>query len=243
MSTNKMRKNQLVCVFDFDGVLIDSYSCLPLLYKSVAYYIGFKGNNVNKFIKRALEYEDEQDAEENYNRKSWWPLLFKEFEIYRNIDLHELLKNFEEERIKKSKILKNTVNTLKWLKEKGAKLIILASSDGTPNLKKRRIKESGLMEFFDEVFIVNEDIKNRKEGLKSILKRYKVSENQVIFIDDKPGPINEIQANFKDVMTIKMEFRGPLRLAWEKEKCMPTYKIKTINELRKILSTLERKNF
>lgn len=240
---NKMRKNWKVFIFDFDGVLVDSYSCLPSLYNHLARYIRLK-NNVKEFIKKALEYEDEQDGIGNYNRKSWWPVLFKEFQERKDaVDLDELLRIFHEERIKQTKIIKGVINVLKWLRKKGAILIILAGNDGQSSMKKRRIEKSGLMEFFEEIFILGEDVETRKEGIKSILRKYNVSESQVIFIEDKPGPINEIQMNFKDITTVKIEFKGTLRLAWEKEKCIPSYRIKTIDELQRIIDTRRSKKF
>lgn len=230
-----MRKNWEVFIFDFDGVLVDSYSCLPSLYNYIARYIRFK-NIVKKFVKRALEYEDEQDAIGNYNRKSWWPTLFKEFQVYEDEEkLDELLKIFHEERVKQTKIIKGAMDVLKWLRNMEETLIILAGSDGQPSMKKRRIEKSGLMKFFKDIFILGEDVKDRKGGIKSIIKKYSISESQAVFIDDKPVPINEIYINFKDITTIKIEFKGILNLAWKKEKCMPTYTIKTIAELRRII--------
>lgn len=232
-----MGKNWKVFIFDFDGVLVDSYSCLPSLYNQIASNIRLK-SDVKEFVKRALKYEDEQDARGNYNRKSWWPALFDEFQECKDAwDLNKLLRIFHEERIEQTKITGEVMNVLKWLRNRGATMIILAGSDGQRSVKKRRIEKSGVMDFFEEIFILGEDVKTRKEGIKLILKKYNVSESQLIFIDDKPGPINEMQMNFEDITTVKVEFKGTLKLAWEKEKCVPTYRIERIAELKRIIET------
>jgi len=230
-----MKGNLRIFIFDFDGVLVDSYSCLPLLYEHIAQYIRLK--NISKeFIERALKYEDEQDAMGNYNRKRWWPMLFNDFQVDMDErELDELLHIFHKERIKQTKIIEGAIDTLKWLKIREAVSIIIAGNDGQPSMKKERIEKSGLAEFFEDIFIIGEDVKDREEGLKSIMEKYNVSESQMVFIDDKPAPINEIYRNFKNIRTIKVEFEGILKLAWEKEKCMPTYTIKTIDEIREII--------
>ena len=77
---SRTKETWRVFAFDFDGVLVDSYSCLPSVYSDIAGYIGLE-NSTEKFVKRALKYEDEQDVMGNYNRKSWWPMLYEEFQV------------------------------------------------------------------------------------------------------------------------------------------------------------------
>jgi len=50
-----------VFAFDFDGTLVDSYSCLPSLYEHIAERLGLKGEIKEMFVEKAIKYEDEQD--------------------------------------------------------------------------------------------------------------------------------------------------------------------------------------
>lgn len=230
-----MKGNWKVFIFDFDGVLVDSYSCLPLLYNHIAQYIKLE-NASYEFVKRALKFEDEQDAMGNYNRISWWPMLFRTFRV--DMDekkLDELLQIFHKERIEQTKIIEGVIDTLKWLSDREVVLTIVAGNDGQLSIKKRRIEKSGLIEFFKEIFIIGEDIVDRKEGIKLLMERYNASESQIIFFDDKPAPINEIQRNFKNITTVKVEIEGILKIAWRKEKCIPIYTIKAIDGIRRIV--------
>ena len=86
-----------VFVFDFDGVLVDSYTCLPSIYKHIARLVGLRGQDVKIFVRRAIKYEDEQDAIGNYDRMSWWPSLFKEFNIsLSSVNIEKLLRELAE---------------------------------------------------------------------------------------------------------------------------------------------------
>jgi len=105
----KMGKNWKVFVSDFDGVLVDSYSCLPSVYNHIAQYVGLE-NFAEKFVVRALRYEDEQDVVENYNRKSWWPMLFREFQVSVGQEkLDELVQIYWKERSERSKVIAGTI--------------------------------------------------------------------------------------------------------------------------------------
>lgn len=230
-----MEEKCKLVAFDFDGVLVDSYSCLPSVYNHIARYLGLE-NSTEKFVERALKYEDEQDLVENYNRQSWWPLLYSEFEV--SIDqkkLDELLQVYWKERSEQSKITPGTIEALKRLRDRGAALIVLAANDGQPHLKRRRVEKSGLSGFFNDIFIITDDIVDIEEGIRLVMKKYGVLEDQIAFINDRPPPINAINKSFKDIITIKVEFEGILKLAWNKEKCTPTYRIRRLSELRRII--------
>jgi len=48
---NKQSNGWKVFVFDFDGTLVDSYSCLPLVYEEIAEKLGLKPK-----VKKILDY-------------------------------------------------------------------------------------------------------------------------------------------------------------------------------------------
>lgn len=232
---SRTKETWRVLAFDFDGVLVDSYFCLPSVYNDIAGYLGLE-NSTEEFVERALKYEDEQDVVENYDRKSWWPMLYKEFQV--NVDqekLGELLQIYWTERSEQSKIVPGTIEALERLQDRGATLIILAASDGQPNMKRTRVEKSGLSGFFSDILIITDDVVDIEEGIRLVVKNYGVLRNEIAFINDKPAPINKISKNFKDITTIKVEFEGILKLAWNKEECTPTYRIRRLSELERII--------
>jgi len=225
-----------VFVFDFDGVLVDSYTCLPSIYKHIARLVGLRGQDVKIFVRRAIKYEDEQDAISNYDRMSWWPSLFKEFNIsLSSVNIEKLLREFHELRARLATVFEGVDDVLKLLREKAFNLVILAGNDGQKSMKRKRIKASGLAQYFDEIIIIGEDIGSRISGVNLILKKFNVSENQLVLVEDKPKPINEVKENFKGISTIKVDFESILKLAWRKEACIPDFRITAINELKELV--------
>ena len=212
--------------FDFDGVLVDSYSWLPSVYKKLAEYFGIEND---EFVKEAIMLEDKYDAMEIFDKRIWWKDFFKKYGI---MNVNEAMQIYWDERIKESKIMENCVETLRWLKGKSI-LAIVAGDDGIKSMKRKRIEKSRLAEFFEEILIVNEDINSKLDGILYLMKKYGLKEKEIIFIDDKPMPINQVKNKLKDVITIKMEFQSILKEAW-KGKCNADLKIKSLIELKNL---------
>ncbi len=210
--------------FDFDGVLVDSYSCLPSVYKKLAEYFEIEDD---EFIEEAIKLEDKYDAMEVFDRRIWWESFFKKYGI---LDIERALQIYWDERIKESRIMKNCVGMLKWLK-RGNILAIVAGNDGIKSMKKRRIEKSGLAGFFDEILIVNEEINSKLDGILYLMEKYGLNEKEIIFIDDKPMSINQVKNRLKNVIAVKMEFQSILKEAW-KGDCKADYKIKSLIELK-----------
>lgn len=224
-------------ITDVDGVLVDSYSCLYDTYVEVAKKIGLEESSIDKFVSLAMRMEDLMDVSGNYDKSSWWPSLFSQFGI--NIEenmLTELILYFWKYRSKNSEVLPYVHDLLRFLRKSGLTLIILAGNDGKKGLKQKRIEDMGLEKYFDEILIVGDNVVNRKVAIKYLLRKYGVGYNNIIFVDDKPAPIREIE-EFKGILTIRVMFRGPLKLAWE-GGCNPTYEVRDTKDLYFLLKKI-----
>ena len=226
--------NTFVFAFDFDGTLVDSYSCLPDVYRSIAKELGLRNDLIDKFVKRAISYEDYFDLIGNYDRKSWWKKLLAEFEI-RVDDIDDLLRKYWIERAKRTKVFDESKEILEELKGMGFTIISLCASDGMQGMKRMRIKMSSLLNYFNEILIVGEDVKDRSVAIEIIKNKYKIKPSDIVVIDDKPGVINEVKS--LGVKTVKVDFNGILKLAWQGH-CDPDYRIKNINELKDVVKSL-----
>lgn len=225
------RKIDRMFVFDFDGTLVDSYGCLQEVYRLIASFVNLPGDKINNFVQKMIEKEDEQDALGNFNRDEWWPAVFNQFNIDISKDkLIRLIELYWLERAKKSRIIGDCKDTLYWFRRRGI-MAIVCGSDGRYGNKKERIRLSGLEKFFDDIIIVGEDVQSWKEGIRLLKDKYNIEEDKIIVFDDKPFPINEISRDMNAIKTVKIEFKGILKAAWNK-KCNPTWQFKTIEEFR-----------
>ena len=225
------RKINKMFVFDFDGTLVDSYRCLPDVYKVIASFTNLPNDRINDFVQEMIKKEDEQDALRNFNRDEWWPDVFNQFNINISKDkLIQLIKLYWLERARKSKIIGDCKDTLDYFRKRGI-MAIVCGSDGKYGDKKERIRLSGLEKFFDDIIIVGEDVQSWKNGIGLLKDKYGVKEEKIIVFDDKPFPINEISNEMKVIKTVKIGFEGILKTAWG-GKCNPTWQFKTIDEFK-----------
>ncbi len=225
---------RFVFAFDFDGTLVDSYSCLPSVYGFIAEKLNLKGDKVKEFVKKAIAYEDLFDYIGNYDRKSWWNKLLAEFKVYpENID--DLIRLYWIKRAEESVVFDGSREVLETLRDMGFVIILLCASDGMRSVKRMRVEMSGLIKYFDEILIVGENVRDRFEAVEFICEKYGVEPDEVVVVDDKPNVINEVKK--LGVKTVKVDFEGILKLAWSGE-CNPDFRVKRIDELKDVISLL-----
>ncbi len=224
-----------VLIFDFDGVLVDSYSCLPAIYMLIAKKIGMPDDLAMAFSIRAIAMEDEADYMMNYDRTSWWPELFRSFGI--NIDswsLQKLSDLYQEERINRSRILPKVRDLLECFLRMDKILVIVAGSDGIKGKKRERIEKSGLAHYFRDIFIVGDDVPSREDAIRIVLQKYGVKQREIVVIDDKPHPINTVKKAFPEIFAIRVLFRTILTKAWE-GKAAADIEVRSMYELYRLL--------
>ncbi len=209
----------MIFAFDFDGTLVDSYSCLPQVYERIAKEFDLG----REFVRRALRYEDEYDLKGVYDRLEWWPRLFKEFgvEIGRG-EMVRVLKRYWRIRAELSKPMRGAFDVLERLRARH-KLYILSGNDGLRGMKFWRIKRSGLSHFFEKIFVVGENVGSRREAL-GYMSRF----GEVVVVDDRPSVIREVRGYAK---TVLFEFR------WG-DSCNPDFRVRSLYELMNLEAIL-----
>ncbi len=236
-----MRK--LILIFDFDGVLVDSYSRLEEVYiEALREHPMIKKMNVEEIKRLARELirlEDYYDSIRQYDRFK----LIETFLSSKNFVLDEtivkkIVEKYWAKRIEKTIVFPDAEETLRKLYGKHI-LILLTDHDGEPGMKLKRVKTSKLDKYFNKIIIAGESeyLTNKRKGLEHIIEKYNVSPAQIVFIDDKPRVI----ANVKDlgVITILRKFRpSNMELAWKGE-IEADYIIYSLTELFKIIDKLK----
>ncbi|RLE85938.1 MAG: hypothetical protein DRJ41_00195 [Thermoprotei archaeon] len=219
-----------LCAFDFDGTLVDSYSCLPDIWIKIGQRLGVSTSNALLFLREALRGEDEADKKEIFDRSHVALNALKRIGVRYDKDIRFVNGLYWSLRVKSSRVQPCAHELLRYLKEKEIAVACVSGSDGVNSFKKLRIRLSGLERYFDEIIVAGEDVKSKVEGLESLARRYKLRPSEILLIDDKPKPISEaIKAGFK---TVKVDFKGPLRLGWESEStCKPKLTVGSLCEL------------
>lgn len=167
--------------FDFDGTLVDYYSVLDKACNRASIelqrILKEKGASVDvkELLNLVYNVEHRYSKTPLVNRDEWWKIILKELKINITLSREELrsitLTYWSE--MMKAPPYPNVEFTLNYLKSKGYKLGIITNTDGLPSMKRRRIKESGLMEFFDLIIVAGEDTEKQKPDVEPFIKAAK----------------------------------------------------------------------
>ena len=107
-------------------------------------------------------------------------------------------------------------------------LILL--SFGTTDFQGMKIKNSGIIPYFQEIIITNKD---KTENLKNILKNY--GSEKIFFIDDNAKQIDKIKEKIPQIITMKMERLQGGQI--NKKSKLADYIVKDLNEVKNICKT------
>ncbi len=107
-------------------------------------------------------------------------------------------------------------------------LILL--SFGTTDFQGMKIKNSGIIPYFQEIIITNKD---KTENLKNILKNY--GSEKIFFIDDNAEQIDKIKEKIPQIITMKMERLQGGQI--NKKSKLADYIVKDLNEVKNICKT------
>lgn len=222
-------------MFDFDGVLVDSYSCMPKIYEIIGTELGINAD-INEFITRAVQLEDLYDGRAIYNRLVWWPDFFNNFDMP-NVDLESCVSRFWELRIALSEIRTGVTSLLNLLKSHKMTMAIVCGNDGQLGMKNHRIQRSGLADMFDDVIIIGEAIESRIQAINRLNEKHMISTKDMVIVEDKPAPIKEYQTLFPEIKTIQVDISCPLSVAW-RERSSPDFSFNSVEDLLSMLKPI-----
>ncbi|AFK21659.1 HAD family hydrolase [Pyrococcus sp. ST04] len=165
----------MIIAFDFDGTLVDSYSCIEeAFYRALKRtYPWLPGKRwIAKFLTK-IEEQFERPKFGKRGRKIRAPNIFK----------GKFARAWFEERAKLTKPLEGAREVLERLKEEGHVVISFSAEDFIPGIKEFRLRESGLYDLFDDVIIFG-----HKYSLCEafFMVREKYGDDVFVWVDDKP---------------------------------------------------------
>jgi len=188
-----------VAAFDFDGTLVDSYSCLPPVWRRAGEEAGLKGGILGRFADVAYRLEDEMEREGVWDRLRVIKSALEEVGV--DFDPKSLLEVYWRERIGGTKVLPCVYEVLSMSRERGLVVACMTWDDGIPSLKRQRIALAGLYEHFHEVIIAGGDVESKSEALIRLSRKYKVPRDRVFLVDDRAECIMEVMsAGFQAIL-------------------------------------------
>jgi HAD superfamily hydrolase (TIGR01549 family) len=126
-----------------------------------------------------------------YNRDVWWKTLFKELGLKRMDPkwVHDLTVQYWRVYAANSPPFRDAEPTVCKLKRAGYKLGMVSDSDGTPGMKRKRIRQVPFHNLFEAIVVSGEDTPRVKPGHESfslVAKKLGVQPKSCIYVGDNP---------------------------------------------------------
>jgi len=126
-----------------------------------------------------------------YNRDVWWKTLFKELGLKRMDPkwIHNLTLQYWRVYAANSPPFRDAEPTVRKLKRAGYKLGLVSDSDGTPGMKRKRIRGVPFHNLFEAIVVAGEDTPRVKPGHESfilIARKLGVQPKSSIYVGDNP---------------------------------------------------------
>jgi putative hydrolase of the HAD superfamily len=126
-----------------------------------------------------------------YNRDVWWKTLFKELGLKRMDPkwIHDLTLQYWRVYAANSPPFRDAEPTVRRLKRAGYKLGMVSDSDGTPGMKRKRIRQVPFHKLLEAIVVAGEDTPRVKPGHESFLliaKKLRVQPESSIYVGDNP---------------------------------------------------------
>lgn len=209
-------------VFDFDGTIVDSLEESYRITEKL-----FNIFNINIEWKNIREYKRVKDKQlvhivKKHNIKRLKLLLFL------TIAYNFFMKEYE------PKIIKGIDRIIKKLKKKNVYVAI--NSSNFKRVIKKVLKKYNLLQYFDA--IESFQLESKIDKMKKLIKKFKVKEEDVIFITDTINDIKEMENT--NIITIGVTWG--FDYLKELKKARPNYICKTVKELDKVLTNILRIN-
>ncbi len=162
----------------------------------------------------------------NINRRMFW----EEFRRLYSRWMHE-----------EDKPIPGALETLKWLKQKGFKVVVSTGRDADPTDIWRELRHFGLDKYIDDVFTINMQDRSveripflRTDLLRLILKKYMVDTSNAIFVGDYWVDMESGKETGLVTIAVLTGYKEPDLL----KRHGADYILKDISELPKLISDM-----
>ena len=126
-----------------------------------------------------------------YNRDVWWKALLKEMGLSQLSGpwVHQITLHYWRTYAAQSPPFQDAEPTLMRLKKAGFRIGMVSDSDGTPGMKRKRIRMQGFRTFLETIVVAGEDtpkVKPSKAPFLLVARRLGLSPKNCVYIGDNP---------------------------------------------------------
>jgi len=244
MSKPDPRSIQAV-VFDLDNTLLRSTigarRGLILAAKLISHHLDRNGNRYGASgLLSQLKLIDREMLRRKflYNRDVWWKTLLEELgEPARASWVHSVTMKYWHAYQTNSPPFADAESTLRKLKKSGMKIGMVSDYDGTPGMKRRRIRALSFHRMFEAIVVSGEDtprVKPGHESFRLVSEKLSVDPQACIYVADNPRT-DLSGAEAVGMRTVLVKRRGN---GWGK----PSYRIPRLRALPGLVRAIRRES-
>ena len=232
----------LAVVFDLDNTLLRSTvgarKGLQVAAKLIGIELRKKGREYSdKSLLTRLQWIDREMLGRKflYNRDVWWKTLLEELDFGTRVPwIHRVTLSYWKAYASNSPPFRDAESTLRRIKSMGYKIGMVTDSDGTPGMKRKRLRGVRFHHLLGAVVVSGEDtprVKPGHESFRLIAKHLRVQPKSCMYIADNPRTdIAGAKAVGMAMVIVKRRGNG-----WGN----PDYRIPRLSALPKLLTTMQ----
>jgi len=229
-------------IFDLDRTLIKSQRGSDKALSKVANFLTQYLKRQGHTISRAKIYGNLGSIAKSfeshglYNRDEWWIILLRRRGLFHLSGrwVHEVTLLYWRAYIAASSPYPDAEYTLRTLRKRGYRLALVTDTDGTPGMKRKRVRELPFYDLFETVVVAGEDtpkIKPSKMPFTLVARRLRLSPKNCVYVGDNP------KADVKGAKAVRMQTILVKRRRSKAER--PTLVIKSLSQLLRIFKGID----
>ncbi len=240
-------------IFDLDNTLLQSrhgaFQGLGVASFIIARQLrkhGY-GYSQGQILKRLREIDLERRAPASgfaprilYDRDGWWNLLLTRLGLAKRGGpwVHKTTLRYWDAYVKASPPFWDAEKTVKRLKRAGYRLALVSDSDGTPGMKRRRIRGLSFRELFEFAVVAGEDTPRVKPSRAPFLlaaKRLGIPAKNCVYVGDNPETdVDGAKAAGMTTVLVKRRLYA-VPVEGKDPPHVPTFEVRSLREIPKVL--------
>jgi putative hydrolase of the HAD superfamily len=203
-------------LFDYDDTLIDTSFAKKEAFERVSQLLtsGLDGHAPkHSLVPEISRLSEEMNERRYYDRDIWWKRIAAHYgHSISDARAAEITEAYWVILKEQSVPFPDTIHVLSTIRKKGLKIGLVTDTDGRPGLKRRRLKDSPILEYVDAIVVSGDETRYPKPDVEGFLKcsaELGISPSESLFVGDKPytDVAGANAAGMKSVLLMRRQWR------------------------------------